>query len=240
MEVTIVRPQAPELDRYKASSLRAYNEKLPGRYDSAIAFRIFKPSTMDDFVLHVLGEGLRDRVILDVGCATGRLLERLAAAGARKLAGADLAPRILDEVRRKLARFDLDLELKSADAESRLPWPDGTFDVVAATGVIHHFCAPGAALGEMQRVLRPNGVLVIVDACFFSPLREFFNLCLRVHPHEGDCRFRARKQLRQLLVSCGWEVNRCERINWWAFGAVARRIEEGLSSNPGPKRLKRL
>jgi ubiquinone/menaquinone biosynthesis C-methylase UbiE len=219
--------QPPHLDRYKASSLRAYNEKLPDRYDSAIALRILRPSRMDDFVLEVLGGDIEGKVILDVGCATGRLLQRLAVAGARKLAGSDLAPRILESARRKLARFDLELDLQSSDAETLLPWPSNTFDVVTVTGVIHHFCVPEAALDEIRRVVKPKGILIIVDACFFSPMRELFNLCLRIHPHEGDFYFRTGKQLRQLLTSFGWEVKHYERMNWWAFGIVARPMSTG-------------
>jgi ubiquinone/menaquinone biosynthesis C-methylase UbiE len=216
-----------ELDRYKASSMRAYNEKLLDRYDTAIALRVLRPSQMDDFVVGVLGPYIRELEILDLGCATGRLLERLAAAGAVHLAGSDLAPRIVDAARRRLARFDVEVDLQSADAETNLPWEDDSFDVVTVTGVIHHFYAPDAAIREMRRVLRPSGRLVIVDACFFPPVREFFNLCLKVHPHEGDCYFRTAAQLTGLLQSLGWVVRRCERISWWAFGVVAGPVEAG-------------
>jgi ubiquinone/menaquinone biosynthesis C-methylase UbiE len=214
-------------DRYKASSLRAYNEKLPDRYDTSIALRVLRPSIMDDFVLGALGPGLAGSAVLDVGCATGRLLERLAEAGARELAGSDLAPRILDVARRKLARFDVALDLRSADAETALPWPADSFDAVTLTGVVHHFRNPEAALGEIGRVLRPGGKLIIVDACFFPPVREFFNLCLRIHPHEGDCYFRTRTQLREMLLARGWHVTCCRRLNWWSFGMVACRVPPG-------------
>jgi SAM-dependent methyltransferase len=216
-------------DRYKASSFRAYNEKLPGKYDTSIAVRFFRPSTMDDFVMDALGQDVAASAILDVGCATGRLLERLAEAGARKLAGCDLAPRILDAARGKLARFDVVSDLRSADAETSLPWPAETFDVVVLTGVVHHFCNPQDALREIGRVLRPGGKLIIADACFFPPVRELFNLCLRVHPHKGDCYFHTGRHLRQTLSAGGWEVSRCERLNWWFFGIVARRASSGAA-----------
>ena len=31
----------------------------------------------------------------------------------------------------------------------------------------------------------------MVDPCFFWPLREMLNLCLRIHPHDGDYHFYA-------------------------------------------------
>jgi SAM-dependent methyltransferase len=217
----VAREQQAGFDRYKASSFRAYNEKLPVRYDRSIAVRLLRPERMDDFVLGVLGCEVGRLSILDVGCATGRLLERLAEAGARALAGSDLAPRIVEVARRKLSRFDLKVDLQSADVEAALPWPDDTFDVVTSTGVVHHLTAPEQALAEIGRVLRPDGRLIIADACFFPPLREFFNVCLRVHPHEGDHYFRTAAQMRELLATCGWDVRSCERISWWAFGVVA-------------------
>ena len=182
---------------------------------------------MDDFVLDVIGHSVASLSILDVGCATGRLLERLAEAGARKLAGSDLAPRILEVARRKLTRFDIKPDLRDADAETLLPWAADTFDIVVLTGVVHHFSRPESALREIKRVLRPGGALIIADACFFPPVRELFNLCLRIHPHEGDYRFYTGKQLRRLLLACDWMVHRCQRLNWWSFGIVARRITSG-------------
>jgi len=210
-------------DRYKASSFRAYNDKLPFRYDASLAVRFFRPSTMDDFVLEALGQDVASSAILDVGCATGRLLERLAEAGARSLAGSDLAPRILDVAREKLARLEFDCDLRPADAEASLPWPAETFDAVVLTGVVHHFSNPQDAFREIGRVLRPAGRLIIADACFFTPVRQLFNLGLRVHPHEGDFRFYTGRQLRQMLSRYGWEVSRCERINSWFFGMVAQK-----------------
>jgi SAM-dependent methyltransferase len=221
-------------DRYKASSYRAYNGKMPERYDTSLAVRILGLSTWDEYVLGTLGQDVSATAILDVGCATGRLLEHLAGAGARRLSGSDLAPRILDVARGKLARFDMEPDLREADVETSLPWDADSFDAVTMTGVVHHLCRPEAAFGEIERVLRPGGTLIIADACFFPPLREFFNLGLRVHPHEGDHYFFTGPRLGRLLQSCGWEVGRCERLNWWSFGIVARRMmTEGDAANTG-------
>jgi SAM-dependent methyltransferase len=57
---------------------------------------------------------------------------------------------------------DHGIELRAAPAE-RLPFPDGSFDTVVATGV---FCAvddPRRALAEVHRVLRPGGELRFSD-----------------------------------------------------------------------------
>jgi len=208
-------------DRYKASSFNAYNFKLPRRYDHSIAVKVFRVSVMDDFVLDELGDEIGRVNILDVGCATGRLLDSIAEKGGVRLAGFDLAPKIVDVARSKLAHRGVDVELKCADAEDSLPWPSHRFDVVTMTGVLHHFFNPHAALKEVIRVLRPGGRLIMVDPCFFTPMREFFNLCLRVHPHAGDYYFYTPQQTKALLSAMGWREIRCERLNWCFFGIVA-------------------
>ena len=209
------------VDRYKASSFATYNFKLPTRYDDSVAVKLFRVSVMDDFVLNELGFELMDLAILDVGCATGRLLDRLASNGARKLAGSELAPNILDVARSKLAHRGVSVDLQCADAEVSLPWQSGRFDVVTLTGVLHHFFTPHAALAEIFRVLCPGGRLIMVDPCFFSPIREFVNLCLRVHPHEGDYHFYTAQQAKTMFADMGWQVARCERLNWFFYGVVA-------------------
>lgn len=212
-------------DRYKASSLKAYNDRLPDRYDTAIALRVLRVSVMDDFVIGELGSDPSSLAVLDVGCATGRLLERLALAGVRSLAGSDLAPRIVEVARAKLRRRGFEADLRAADAESELPWPADSFDTVTLTGVLHHFVRPGSAFAEMERVLRPGGRLIVADACFFPPVREFFNLCLRLRPHEGDYHFYTVRQAADLLTDFGWDVVRCRRLNWWSYGVVCARGE---------------
>lgn len=55
----------------------------------------------------------------------------------------------------------------------RLPFPDETFDVAFAEGVLHHTPSTWDALGSLVRVLRPGG-----EVCFYvyrrkAPIREF-------------------------------------------------------------------
>jgi SAM-dependent methyltransferase len=212
------------MDRYKASSLRSYNDRLPERYDDRLLARVFPVGVMDEFVLAELRGELPSLRILDVGCATGRLLGRLAAAGGRQLAGSDLAPRIIEVARAKLATTCGEVELQSADAETALPWPSSRFDAVTLTGVLHHFSRPAAALAEIRRVLRPDGRLILVDPCFLVPLRLIFNLALRIHPHEGDYRFYSAAAAGRLLEQGGFEVLERLRLNWCFYGIVGMKM----------------
>jgi SAM-dependent methyltransferase len=207
-------PSFRKPDRYKASSYRSYNFKMPSRYDTCIWTKY--AHLMDQLIVQELGPHLSSLRILDVGCATGRLLERLAQAGATQLFGADLAPRILEVAAEKLAKTGTSADLRTADAEDCLPWDDERFDVVILTGVLHHFFRPRDALGEIRRVLRPGGRLLIVDACFFPLVRQIVNAALRLVPHDGDCRFHSAKDAACLLEDLGFEVQETRR-GWGSF-----------------------
>src|SRR5258708_2497323 len=61
-----------------------------------------------------------------------------------------------------LAQARVGVELSSAAAE-RLPFPDGSFDVVVSTLVLCSVSDPPRALGEARRVLRKGGRLVFVE-----------------------------------------------------------------------------
>jgi len=63
---------------------------------------------------------------------------------------------------------------------SDLPFPGGHFGCAVLVGVLHHLQDPAPVLGEMARVLRPSGIVILAD---FSP--EGFELVARVHRDEG-------------------------------------------------------
>jgi ubiquinone/menaquinone biosynthesis C-methylase UbiE len=140
-------------DRYKAGSYRAYNFKMPARYDTAWFVKLCQFPLWDRTIVDALGPRIESLDILDVGCATGRLLANLAGVGAARLSGVDLAPKILDVAREKLAREDAHAELRAADAEDAIPWPAASFDIATLMGVLHHFYRPHDALVEIRRVL---------------------------------------------------------------------------------------
>jgi ubiquinone/menaquinone biosynthesis C-methylase UbiE len=102
------------------------------------------------------------QLALDVGCGTGYLLRLLAAAHppGPQLLGVDPAPSMIEEARR--ATDDEHLRFVPAVAE-RLPFRDGSFDLVVSTTSFDHWADQLAGLRECARVLVPGGRLVLVD-----------------------------------------------------------------------------
>lgn len=109
-----------------------------------------------------LGKGLR---ALDIGCGTATLTLLIKQACPDcEVIGLDGDPAILEVARRKIARAGQNIRLIHGTAAS-LPFPDGTFDRVFISLVLHHLSLEdrNRALKEILRVLNPGAQLHIAE-----------------------------------------------------------------------------
>ncbi len=125
---------------------------------------------IDDLEVELVETYGRSKHVLECGCGTGLLLERMAKFADRAV-GIDLSPRMLDQARAR----GLDVKEGSVVA---LPFEDEQFDVTCSFKVLAHVPEIGAALKEMLRVTRPGGVVL---AEFYNPL-SFRALAKRLGP----------------------------------------------------------
>jgi ubiquinone/menaquinone biosynthesis C-methylase UbiE len=105
------------------------------------------------------------RDLLDIGTGTGRMLEILAPRVEHAL-GIDQSREMLSVARVNLERVGLDNGRVRRGDMYQLALPDASFDAVVIHQVLHYADRPGAAIAEAARVLRPHGILVLVD---FAP-----------------------------------------------------------------------
>ena len=99
--------------------------------------------------------------VLEIGFGTGKLIERLAQATPQGfVAGVDPSA-LMVETARKRVRGLRHVDVREGDA-SRLPWPDGHFDAVAALHCWQFWADPQGCLAEIRRTMKPCGKLVIV------------------------------------------------------------------------------
>ncbi|OBF60113.1 hypothetical protein A5756_03720 [Mycobacterium sp. 852002-53434_SCH5985345] len=149
--------------------------------------------------------------VLDVGCGTGYLLQRLARRypNAKHLAGIDPAPQMVAAAR-ALAR-DPRLSFTRGVAEE-LNYADRAFDLVVSTTSFDHWSNQLAGLLECARVLRPGGSLVLVDQ-FSLWLVPTLALGRR-----GKARTRHRAE--KLLLQAGFQSPKWQRLQAVIINAV--------------------
>jgi len=120
--------------------------------------------------------------ILDVATGTADVAIALSHLNPDKIIGIDLSEGMLEIGRRKVQERKLDslIELSKADSE-KLPFASQSFDAVTVAFGVRNFENLAAGLSEMSRVLRPGGMLVILE---FSrpkvfPVRQLYDLYFR-------------------------------------------------------------
>jgi ubiquinone/menaquinone biosynthesis C-methylase UbiE len=142
----------------------ARQSRRPSGWIGEIVARLMERETRpaNAFVLAQLGPGPEDDV-LEIGCGTGRCLERLARRGpTARAAGidpSDVMVRIATRrLRREIARGRV--EVRRAEA-AQLPFEPARFDAALAVHVLYFWPDPKVELREIRRILRPGGVLVL-------------------------------------------------------------------------------
>ncbi len=139
--------------------------------------------------------------LLDVGCGTGVLAARLAARG-YEATGVDPSQGMLDI----MAADHPEVEVVRGSGDD-LPFPDGSFDVVLTVAALHHIAAPDdvrATLGEMARVTRPGGRIVVWD---HNPRNPYWKrLMARVPQDDGSERLIPEQEVLGGLTSGGAQI----------------------------------
>jgi ubiquinone/menaquinone biosynthesis C-methylase UbiE len=98
--------------------------------------------------------------VLDVGCGNGYVLSKYAQERA-EVYGVDITPTAVDLCHRRFELLGLKGDFREANAEE-LPFEDEAFDCICSMGVLHHTPNPEKAVGQIFRVLKPRGRLIVM------------------------------------------------------------------------------
>lgn len=166
-----------------------------------------------DAVLSGLGGEPCSRV-LDIGCGTGQLVERLASE--RRVAsvvGCDFSAGMLAQAAERLearASGPVRVALVRGDA-TRLPFADATFDAAVSTEAFHWFPDQEAALRELWRVIRPGGrLLLALVSPPFEIIADAFEIGMRLVGQ--PLWWTTPSRLRAQVEAAGFAVERQRRI----------------------------
>lgn len=152
----MVRKTKGELNKIWSQVPADYYEKEIARNPLKRIWHTLKVQTFKK-----LTSKLNPKSILDVGCASGRMANEVSKIFPRsQITAVDVYKSAIDYGKRTYPH----IKFKRADAH-RLPFGNNTFDLVICYEVIEHLTDPARALKEIKRVIKKNGIaLVVMDS----------------------------------------------------------------------------
>jgi ubiquinone/menaquinone biosynthesis C-methylase UbiE len=199
----------------------AHFQKWALYYDrSSLNELVFLPSVrrcMEEITRWQAARGPRPFRMLDVGCGTGTLLSVVARDPlAEQLVGLDYAGEMVRRAAGKFGQIPQAEKLSAVrgDAE-RLPFADASFDVVTCCNSFHHYPHQPVAIAAFRRVLKPGGLLVLIDG-FRDAWIGWLIFDVAVATVEGHVHHVPWTQMREMLTAGGFRELRQEKMNIFA------------------------
>lgn len=120
--------------------------------------------------------------ILDIATGTGDLAILLSKSNAKRIVGLDLSAGMLEVGKEKVKALGLQnkIEMVQGDSEN-LPFEDNTFDAITVAFGVRNFETLEKGLAEILRVLKPNGIFVILETSVPTkfPFKQGYNFYMK-------------------------------------------------------------
>lgn len=158
-------------------------------------------------------------IILDAGCGTGLLMQKLEDFG--KVFGVDISP---EAIKFTKVRGIKNVRFSSVE---KLPFEDNFFDMVVSVDVLYHqgIGNDSRVLKELCRVLKPGGFLV-VKVPAFNWLRGNHDIVVATKHRY------TKKELEKKIKLSGFEIKKLSYGNMIIFPVVLlKRITDSFSKN---------
>ena len=135
---------------------KAFFGRIGGEWDK-LRRDLFGESFTSEALLDLLDP---EWAVADIGCGTGNAAEMIAPV-VRKVIAIDREPAMLDAARQRLRSLK-NVEFRQGDVHE-LPIKSGEVDVAMSFLVLVYVKQPSTAVMELARIIRPGGVVMIVD-----------------------------------------------------------------------------
>ncbi|MET0679308.1 MAG: class I SAM-dependent methyltransferase [Bradyrhizobium sp.] len=187
--------------------------------------RLRAPGSASDAAAFGAGPPLK---VLDVGCGQGLIHPHLHPSKANlKLTGVDVAGTVIDEAREANPHVHYDVY-----NGEQLPYSDNTYDAAYAIAVMHHVPPANwtSFLKEMMRVVRPGGMIAIIEHNPINPLTQWI---VKSCPFDENAVLLRSGRLAGLFRAAGLVEMERRFIIFTPFdSAFFRQLDSGLSWLP--------
>ncbi len=161
----------------------------------------YRHANIDSFILSAISPSER---VLDMGCGPGELLAKLRN---RELYGCDISRKALAKVPKRVKARYVNLE------EGNLPYESGFFDCIVLREVIEHIVDRKKLLGEVNRILKKGGKLIITTPNKYSTVYLPYLVLSKVAMQPVEQWF-SKGELHSLLEGSGFTVERFESMHF--------------------------
>lgn len=151
---------------------QSFWDKNAGRYDRFMR----KDAAAYERLYELLRPVVRHRTVLELAAGTGLIAKNIVNSAAH-IEATDASPEMIAEAKRDNRSAKLHFSVQDM---FRLPYADGSFDVIIVANALHIVPEPEKALSEIRRVLKDDGVLVAptfthADNAFFWEGQSVFH-----------------------------------------------------------------
>lgn len=176
----------PFFKRKAQEGFDAVESQIKNRFNELASSAMF-PAELDESnpqLLEVLGwlGDVKNKKILDAGCAKGRFSKALVKMGA-KITGIDLAEEFISIAKENVPSSEFQVA-----SITDIPFEDNTFDGVFCLEVLEHIPDTEKAISEMIRVLRPGGKIIIIDKNILSLDSKYLFIPTYIYKIIQECR----------------------------------------------------
>lgn len=183
--------------------------------------------------IKIIGRHSKPKQILDVATGTGDLAITALLLNPEKVTGIDISEKMLELGRKKISDRGLDkkIELLKADSEA-MPFSDSSFDAAMCSFGVRNFSSPLRGLTEICRVLRPGGMIMVLEfsrPAYFPVKQLYFLYFRRILPligrmvsgdgkaytylPESVMAFPEGEEFIRILTDAGFGGSRCKRLS---------------------------
>jgi demethylmenaquinone methyltransferase / 2-methoxy-6-polyprenyl-1,4-benzoquinol methylase len=173
----------PNMQEDKRAAVESMFDSIAWRYDFLNHFlsigidRLWRKRA-----IRIISKHFKNPHILDVATGTGDLAIAAIKLDPDKITGIDISANMLEIGKRKILQKGLEgkIELLHGDSEN-LPFGDNVFDVAMVAFGVRNFSDPLKGLTEMRRVIRKEGMIVVLEFSKPSsfPFRPVYNFYFR-------------------------------------------------------------